>query len=274
MRDRLRAFINHPRVQALIIVLILVNAVLLGLETSPAVMAAAGQGILLVDRAILAVFVVEILIRLWVYRAAFWRDPWSIFDFLVVGIALVPASGPFAVLRALRVLRVMRLLTIVPSMRRVVGALLAAIPGLGSIVLMLAVIYYVFAVIATNLFAAQYPDWFGHIGRSLYTLFQIMTLESWSMGISRPVMESFPYAWAFFVPFILIATFTMLNLFIAIIVNAMQSYTDTEHEALVEVVEQARDHIEMDLHEEVRSMRAEIRELKALLIERRGDAGS
>ncbi|MCB1599812.1 MAG: ion transporter [Xanthomonadales bacterium] len=271
MRDRLRAFINHPRVQALIIVLILVNAVLLGLETSPAVMAAAGQGILLVDRAILAVFVVEILIRLWVYRAAFWRDPWSIFDFLVVGIALVPASGPFAVLRALRVLR---LLTIVPSMRRVVGALLAAIPGLGSIVLMLAVIYYVFAVIATNLFAAQYPDWFGHIGRSLYTLFQIMTLESWSMGISRPVMESFPYAWAFFVPFILIATFTMLNLFIAIIVNAMQSYTDTEHEALVEVVEQARDHIEMDLHEEVRSMRAEIRELKALLIERRGDAGS
>ncbi|MCB1610551.1 MAG: ion transporter, partial [Xanthomonadales bacterium] len=82
MRDRLRAFINHPRVQALIIVLILVNAVLLGLETSPAVMAAAGQGILLVDRAILAVFVVEILIRLWVYRAAFWRDPWSIFDFL------------------------------------------------------------------------------------------------------------------------------------------------------------------------------------------------
>ena len=274
MRDRLRAFINHPRVQALIIVLILVNAVLLGLETSPAVMAAAGRGILLVDRAILAVFVVEILIRLWVYRVAFWRDPWSIFDFLVVGIALVPASGPFAVLRALRVLRVMRLLTIVPSMRRVVGALLAAIPGLGSIVLMLAVIYYVFAVIATNLFAAQYPDWFGHIGRSLYTLFQIMTLESWSMGISRPVMESFPYAWAFFVPFILIATFTMLNLFIAIIVNAMQSYTDTEHEALVEVVEQARDHIEMDLHEEVRSMRAEIRELKALLIERRGDAGS
>ena len=274
MRDRLRAFINHPRVQALIIVLILVNAVLLGLETSPAVMASAGTFILLLDRAILGVFVVEIVIRLWVFRGAFWRDPWSVFDFLVVGIALVPASGPFAVLRALRVLRVMRLLTIVPSMRRVVGALLAAIPGLGSIVLMLAVIYYVFAVIATNLFAAQFPDWFGHIGRSLYTLFQIMTLESWSMGISRPVMESFPYAWAFFVPFILVATFTMLNLFIAIIVNAMQSYTETEHEALVEVVEQARDHIEMDLHDEVRLMRAEIRELKALLIERHGDARS
>jgi len=272
MRDRLRYFITHPRVQALIIVLILVNAVLLGLETSPSVMAAAGRFIILLDRAILVLFVVELAIRMWVFRAAFWRDPWSVFDFLVVGIALVPASGPFSVLRALRVLRVMRLLTIVPSMRRVVGALLAAIPGLGSIVLMLAVIYYVFAVIATNLFAADFPDWFGHIGRSLYTLFQIMTLESWSMGISRPVMESFPYAWAFFVPFILVATFTMLNLFIAIIVNAMQSYTETEHVALVEVVEEARNHIEADLQDEVRAMRAEIRELKTLLIARVGSA--
>ncbi len=270
MRERLRAFISHPRVQALIIVLILVNSVLLGLETSATVMAAAGDVIGMLDRAILALFVVEIAIRMWVFRGAFWRDPWSIFDFVVVGIALLPAAGPFAVLRALRVLRVMRLLTMVPSMRRVVGALLAAIPGLGSIVLMLGVIYYVFAVIATNLFGSDFPDWFGHIGLSLYTLFQVMTLESWSMGISRPVMESFPYAWAFFVPFILVATFTMLNLFIAIIVNAMQSYTDVEHEALVEVVEEARDHIEADLHEEVRSMRAEIRELKALLIQRVG----
>jgi voltage-gated sodium channel len=272
MRERLRQFISHPRVQGVIIALIVVNAVMLGLETSPSVMAVAGPFILMLDRAILALFVVEIAIRLWVFRGAFWRDPWSVFDFVVVGIALVPSAGPFAVLRALRVLRVMRLLTMVPSMRRVVGALLAAIPGLGSIVLMLGVIYYVFAVIATNLFAADFPDWFGHIGRSLYTLFQVMTLESWSMGISRPVMESFPYAWAFFVPFILVATFTMLNLFIAIIVNAMQSYTDVEHEALVEVVEEARDHIEADLHEEVRSMRAEIRELKALLIERVGPA--
>jgi len=270
MRDRLRSFISHPRVQGLIIALILINAVLLGLETSPSVMAVAGRFIVLLDQTILTVFVAEVALRLWVFRGDFWRDPWSVFDFLVVGIALVPAAGPFSVLRALRVLRVMRMLTIVPSMRRVVGALLAAIPGLGSIALMLAVIYYVFAVIATNLFAAEFPNWFGHIGRSLYTLFQVMTLESWSMGISRPVMERFPYAWAFFVPFIMVATFTMLNLFIAIIVNAMQSYTETEHETLVGVVEEARDHIETDLHEEVRLMRAEIGELKALLIARAG----
>jgi voltage-gated sodium channel len=185
-----------------------------------------------------------------------------VFDFLVVGIALVPATGELAVLRALRVLRVLRILTIVPSMRRVVGALLAAIPGLSSIALVLMLTYYVFAVIATNLFAVAYPDWFGDIGRSLYTLFQIMTLESWSMGIARPVMETFPYAWAFFVPFILIATFTMLNLFVAIIVSAMQTYEQSDPKGTVAVTEQARDHIEADLHAEVRALREEIAALR------------
>ena len=189
LRERLRDFVDRPRVQQAIIALILANAVILGLEISAAVMASAGWILVAVDKVILAVFVVEIMMRLYVHRLAFWRDPWSVFDFTVVAIALIPAAGPFAVLRALRVLRVLRLLTMVPSMRRVVGTLLAAIPGLGSIALVLMIIYYVFAVIATNLFAAAYPEWFGTLGRSLYTLFQIMTLESWSMGIARPVME-------------------------------------------------------------------------------------
>ena len=261
---RLHGFIEHPRMQGAIIVLILLNAALLGMETWPAAMAAAGGLIHGIDQVILGVFVVEIALRLYVHRRAFWRDPWSVFDFTVVAIALLPATGPLAVLRALRVLRVLRLLTMVPSMRRVVGALLAAIPGLGSIAMVLMIIYYVFAVIATKLFAAAYPEWFGDIGRSLYTLFQVMTLESWSMGIARPVMESFPYAWAFFVPFILVATFTMLNLFIAIIVNAMQTYNEQEQAETVAVVEQAKEHIEADLHTEVRALRDEIRELKTL----------
>ncbi|MDP3031255.1 MAG: ion transporter [Rhodocyclaceae bacterium] len=262
LRERARCWIESSRVQNVIIALILANAVLLGLETSPAAMAAAGQFIIGLDLAILAVFVAEITIRLFVHRAAFWRDPWSVFDFLVIAIALVPTSGPFSVLRALRVLRVLRLLTMVPSMRRVVGALLAAIPGLGSIGLVLLIIYYVFAVIATNLFAATHPEWFGSIGRSLYTLFQIMTLESWSMGIARPVMEHFPYAWIFFVLFILVATFTMLNLFIAIIVNAMQSYSELERSVVTQASDQARVHIETEMHAEFRAMREEMRRLR------------
>jgi voltage-gated sodium channel len=265
LRLRLGAFLASARVQQFIIGLIVINAVLMGLETSPALMAQYGSTLLAFDRAILVVFVLEVALRLYVHRAAFFRDPWSLFDFAVVGIALIPASGPFAVLRALRVLRVLRMLTMVPSMRRVVGALLSAIPGLSSIALVLLLVFYVFAVIATHLFGADFPDWFGHLGRSLYTLFQIMTLESWSMGIARPVMEVAPFAWIFFIIFILFATFTMLNLFIAIIVNAMQTFNEGEHQSTVEAVEQVGQSIEHQLHAEVQLLRQEISELKGLL---------
>ena len=269
LRSQLQTFIEDKRVQKVIIALIVINAVILGLETSPAIMSAAGQMLLAFDKLILFLFVIEIVIRIYVHRLAFWRDPWSLFDFSVVAIALIPASGPFAVLRALRVLRVLRLLTMVPSMRRVVGALLAAIPGLGSIGVMLLIFYYVFAVIATTLFGATHPDWFGTLGSSFYTLFQIMTLESWSMGIVRPIMDTFPYAWLFFVPFILIATFTMLNLFIAIIVSAMQSYSEAEHKETVQALHETQEVIEADLHKEMQTLRAEISELKQLLTQKK-----
>lgn len=265
LRQRCHAFLSQPLVQHGILALIVLNAVFMGLETSASVMAEVGPWLLAVDKVILGVFVLELAVRLYVHRSAFFRDPWSLFDFAVVAIALVPASGPFAVLRALRVLRVLRVLTIVPSMRRVVGALLSAIPGLSSIAMVLMLVFYVFAVIATHLFGQQFPDWFGHLGRSLYTLFQVMTLESWSMGISRPVMEESPYAWAFFIPFILFATFTMLNLFIAIIVNAMQTFTESEHQATVGAVETVGQSIEHELHAEVQSLRQEIGELKTIL---------
>jgi len=267
IRNRLKEFMESPVVQNVIIALIVINAVILGLETSKNIMSQAGRLLITVDKIILAIFVVEIAIRLYVHRLKFWKDPWSVFDFSVVAIALIPATGPLAVLRALRVLRVLRLLTMVPSMRKVVGALLAAIPGLGSIAVVLLILYYVFAVIATNLFAEAYPQWFGTLGDSLYTLFQIMTLESWSMGIARPVMEEFPYAWAFFIPFILVATFTMLNLFIAIIVNAMQSYSESEHQETMENLHKTQTHIEAGISGEIVQLRQEIVELKRVILE-------
>lgn len=250
-----------------ILVLILINAILLGLETSAALMQDFGAVILLADNTLLAVFVLELLLRIFAYRLNFFKDPWSLFDFAVVAIALMPATGQFSVLRALRVLRVLRVLSIVPSMRRVISALLGSLPGLGSIAMVLLLIYYVFAVIATKLFGAAFPEWFGSIGASFYTLFQVMTLESWSMGISRPVMEQFPFAWAFFVPFILIATFTMLNLFIAIIVNTMQTFTDQEHAAeraedkKAEQAEQQLMHQQLkDIQQELQALRSELKQ--------------
>ncbi len=221
-RERLAAWLETPRIQRSLIALILVNAVILGLETSPVVRGSWGPWLIAVDQTILAVFVVEIALRLGAHRLAFFRDPWSVFDFIVVAIALIPASGPLAVLRALRVLRVLRIITLVPSMKRVVGGLLSALPGLGSVSAIISIIFYVAAVIATKLFGTAFPQWFGTLGGSAFTLFQVMTLESWAMGIVRPVMEVFPLAWIFFLLFILSSTFTLLNLFIAVIVNAIQ----------------------------------------------------
>ena len=272
-RRRLADLLEAPRMQGALIALILINAAVLGLETSPSAMARWGELLVRIDTAILAVFVVEIALRLVARGPRFFRDPWAVFDFVVVGIALLPASGPFAVLRALRVLRVLRLMSFVPSMRRVVGGLLAAIPGLSSVFAVIALIFYVGSVMATKLFGGQFPEWFGSLGASAYTLFQVMTLESWSMGIARPVMEAFPHAWAFFVPFILIATFTMLNLFIAVIVNAIQAEHAAEHETEVRDIESAvsahADERADALHVEIRALRAEVARLAALL-EKRG----
>jgi len=265
----LQGVLESTTFQRGITALILVNAAILGLETSPSAMAATGGMLPLMDRAIVAVFALEILLKLWVYRRRFFTDPWNLFDFTVVAISLIPASTAFSVLRALRVLRVLRLVSVIPSMRKVVQALMKAIPGMGSIVALLALLYYVFSVMATKLFGAAFPDWFGSIGASAYSLFQIMTLESWSMGIVRPVMETYPLAWAFFVPFILITSFAVLNLFIAIIVNAMQSEHETESkEALAEFSKQSHGDVQR-LEDDIRAMHEELKALRRLLEDQR-----
>jgi voltage-gated sodium channel len=220
-QSRLNAWLESKGVQYFITAVIIINGVILGLETSDRVMERFGLLLVTLDRICLTIFIIEISMKLYALRLAFWRDGWNIFDVLVVGVALVPGSGPLAVLRSLRVLRVLRLMTVVPSLRKVVAAFLHAIPGLVSVVVVMAVFFYTTAVLATKLFGDSHPQWFGSVGASLYSLFQIMTLESWSMGIVRPVMEVHPYAWMFFVPFIMIATFTILNLFIGIIVSTM-----------------------------------------------------
>lgn len=265
LRERIAAWLEQPPVQHALITLILLNAVILGLETSPTVMTAWGEFLVATDHVLLGIFVIEIALRIYAHRGAFFRDPWSVFDFIVVAIALLPASGPFAVLRALRVLRVLRLLTMVPSMRRVVAGLLSAIPGLSSVVAIIAILFYVGAVIATKLFGAAFPEWFGTLGESAYTLFQVMTLESWSMGIARPVMAQFPHAWAFFVPFIMISTFTMLNLFIAVIVNAIQSTQHAEAKHTEEVIGTRIDADTHELQSELRALRIELAEMRKRL---------
>jgi voltage-gated sodium channel len=264
LRERAARFVERELVQRLIVALIVVNAVTLGLETWPAAMAVAGPFLLAVDRAILAVFVVELALKLYAYGLRFWRSPWNVFDFVVVGLALLPASGALSVLRAFRVLRLLRLVSAVPRMRFVVESVIAALPGLGTIVALLALFFYVFAVMATKLFGAAFPEWFGSLPASMFTLFQVMTLEGWA-DIARALMAEYPLAWLFFLAFILLATFTVLNLFIAVIVNAMQAQHDADVRSGKEPEDPATRELRAlreqtgALHAEIAALRGELR---------------
>ena len=207
------------------------------------------------DKIILTVFVIEILLRIYAFGADFWRDPWSIFDFLVVGITLIPATGNLSVLRSFRILRALRIISGVPSMRRVVSGLLGALPGMGAITMLLLLILYVSSVMATKMFGATNPEYFGSIGASAFSLFKVMTLEGWP-DIADAVIEHHPWAWAFFVVYILVTAFAVLNLFIGIIVDAMQPQN--------QAIEAAVEDTEHEVDEVLIELRALRREVKAL----------
>ena len=227
-RTSLDTWVHSPRVQNVIMAVIVINSITIGLETAVHGASPTARALHLLDHAALAVFVAEILIKLAAMGPRrFFSSGWNVFDFLVVAVALVPGAGPLSVLRTLRILRLLRVIKFMPSLRRVVEALIRSLPGISAIALLMLMIFYVAAIMSTAMFGQAFPDWFGSLGRSLYTLFQVMTLESWSMGIVRPVMEHSPWAWAFFVPFILVSAFTMLNLFVAVIVDTM-GQMDTE----------------------------------------------
>ena len=222
IRTRLVQWIESPRVGNFILAVIILNAITLGLETSDTAKALFGGLIEFIDNVCLTIFVIELVVKLIAYRGKFFKSGWNIFDFIIVAIALAPGADGLSVLRALRILRVLRVISVAPSLRRVVEGFVTALPGMGSVFVLMAMIFYIGAVMATKLFGDAFPECFGDLGRSGYSLFQIMTLESWSMGIVRPVMTEFPYAWAFFVPFIMVTTFAVVNLLVGLIVNSMQ----------------------------------------------------
>jgi voltage-gated sodium channel len=242
-----------------IIAVIVANAILLGLETYPQAMAVAGPAIVGLDRLCLAIFVVELLLKIFAHGWRFFRSGWNIFDFVIVGISVVPGGQTLSVLRALRILRVLRVISVMPRLRRVVEGFVTALPGMGSVFLLMGLVFYIGAVMATKLFGQSFPDWFGSLGKSAYSLFQIMTLESWSMGIVRPVMEVYPHAWLFFVPFILLTTFAVVNLLVGLIVNSMQDAHAEEDNARTDAY---RDEV-----------LARLAAIEARLAEREGESG-
>ena len=258
--EPLERFIESAAFRHSITAVILINAAILGLSTYQ-LDARTHDALMWIDQLIVWLFVVELALKLFVLRLSFFKSGWNWFDFIVVAISLVPDAGALSVLRALRVLRLFRLFSVVPEMRSVVEALAKAIPGMGAIMLVLCVIFYVAAVMGAKLFSGTHPEFFGNLGGSAYTLFQVMTLESWSMGIARPVIAEHPYAWIFFIGFITLTSFAVLNLFIAVIVDSMQSkHFDGEIER------EAEAHHEREmLIEEVKALRADIAQIKSAL---------
>jgi len=255
--NTIKTIVEASWFQKFIIVVIVINGIVLGIQTSTTLSASTISLLDWIDFVCLMIFVVELLMKLAVYRWTFFKEGWNLFDFAIVAIALVPTSGSLSILRAFRILRVLRLITAIDSFRRVVSGMLLALPGVGSVAGLLLLVFYIAGVLSTTLFGETFPQWFGTLGGSMYSLFQIMTLESWSMGIVRPVMEVHEYAWAFFIPFITVTTFTVLNLFIGIVVDAMATVKESEKEELQE------DHMDIeamiqDLHKEVISLRREI----------------
>jgi voltage-gated sodium channel len=261
MYSKIKSVVESKSFVNFITYLIILNGITMGLETSKEFVASFGLFASLFNTFVISIFTIEIVLRIYVNRISFFKDPWSLFDFTIVAISLVPLSAGFEILRVLRVLRLFRLVTVVPQMRKIVSALISVIPGMLSIAALMSLFFYIFAIMATQLYSEKFPQWFGTLGESFYTLFQIMTLESWSMGIVRPIMEVYPLAWIFFVPFIFVVTFVMINLIVAIVVDAMSIINKEEEEHIVEEVHVAENHT----NSELAMLREEIAELKSLL---------
>ncbi len=249
---QLRAFVEHPAFHWSIIALIFLNALILAIEALPAMPFGYRDELLVLDDIILWVFVVELVLRLIAHGRRFFTDPWSIFDVVVVAISFSPAASGFAALRAFRVFRVLRLISAFPRLRSVVRGLLRSIPGISSVAALLVLIIFVSAILGFNLFSELAPQYFGDLWVSMFTLFKIMTLEGWP-DIADNVMAVYPHAWMFFLAYILVATLTLLNFFIAIIVNAMEAEA-LESKATIEMQEV--------LAKEMRALRAELQELR------------
>ena len=262
MYQSIKNIIEGHRFQNFIMTLIILNGITMGLETSNNFSGIYNSLFEWFNRIVITIFTIEILLRIYIHKKDFFKDSWSLFDFIIVAISLVPSSAGFEIFRILRVLRLLRLITVIPQMRKIMSALLSVIPGIASIAGLLTLFFYIFAIMSTQLYGEKFPEWFGTLGESFYTLFQIMTLESWSMGIVRPIMEVYPLAWMFFVPFIFIATFVIVNLIIAIVVDAMNVMHETEEHNIIEEAHAVED----TTKDEIEKLREDIKELKSLLV--------
>lgn len=229
MKNKLKNFIENQHVNNFILLVIIYNSLILGLMTYPALNNHAGKFFHYSCVLCVIIFTIELFIKLYVYGKSFFKDGWNNFDFILVAMSWVPTGGAFSSFRAFRVLRAFRALRLVTKLQRlriIVQAIIESIPNVGWASLLLLLIFYIFSIMGTTMFGEAFPEFFGTIGKSMYSLFQIMTLESWSMGIARPVISVFPVAWVYFVAFILTSSFIVMNVIVGVVVNAISELSE------------------------------------------------
>ncbi len=235
MRAFCAKIVAHALFEKIIIGLIVLNGVILGLETSSKVVAEYAQLLQAASDFILLVFIAEAAIKIIAVApklSRYFGSGWNLFDFSVVLLSLVPSTGEFAMIaRLARLLRVMRLISTIPELRMIVTTLVKSLPGMMHVVLLMSVIFYIYAVAGFHLFSEHDPELWGTLGLSLLTLFRVVTLEDWT-DVMYTAMEMNPYSWLFFVSFVVVGTFVIINLFIAVVLNNLD---EAKKESLAEL---------------------------------------
>lgn len=274
--DKLKEFVEGKKFSGFILVTIIINSIVLGLQTSSQVNASIGDVLSVIDTVCLVIFIIEMLLKMVVYRFfGYFRNPWNVFDFCIILLSILSGLAVLSSLRVLRVFRVFRSLKglrgfkMASSLRPlqvIISAIGKSLPGISWAMLLMVIVYYIFSIIGVTIFGEAFDDWFGNIPKAMYTLFQVMTLESWSMGISRPVMDVFPAAWAYFVPFVLVSSFIMMNVIVGIVVNAISEVAEgkAKAEAKEEAQKSSKDKQEL-IKDEIAQVKAHLEKLENML---------
>ena len=265
-RRYLAKILDGNKVQSFITGLIFINAITLGLETSSSIRSSVGTYLQIFDNFVIMVFAVEITLKLYANGLRFFKNGWNIFDFTIVLISLIPATGSLSVLRALRVLRILRLLKMAPRLKFIVNSLFKSLPDLVWIFILILIFYYLYSVMGTKLFGESFPDLFGTLTTSMFTLFQLMTLEDWVNGVAKPVMSVFPYAYIYFISFILITSVVVLNLIIAVIVSGLEAIQTEDRKILMDELEKDIESDKLEILTELRSLKTKLSDIENTIL--------
>lgn len=262
MREVLTKFIENKWTQRFILFVIIFNSIILGMMTSTNLMNEYENLLYLLCDICVWLFTIELGIKLYAYKKEFFKDGWNIFDFIIVAISWIPTGGVFSsfrVFRILRTLRALRLITQLEKLRVIVQAIIDSIPNVSWACVLLLLIFYIFAIMGTTLFAQDFPVEFGTLGKSLFTMFQLTTLEAWP-DIARNVIDKFPFAWIYFVSFIVISSFIVMNVIVGVVVNAIGDISEN-----VKKEKQKNSLKDSELELELYNLKEQIKKVESLI---------